>query len=196
MGLTEAVSPVIDNETVMSYIRFGQLLSDESRAYAENKVQTGGFQNRELLLRYLREIPSTSDSVIKASARLMSMCTPNIHLNNILKIRREDLSAQIDAYISRRLGDPELSIARICREFGIFRGTLYSISKGTFGMGITDYIRSKRLHRAIVLILQGGLPIYRIAEETGFSDANYLAKLVKRETGFAPKKLQKNSAPA
>lgn len=193
MGLTEAVSPVIDNETVIGYILFGQLVSQDAKTDIEARLRASNFQNRELLLQYLQEIPPTTDSIIKASARLMSMCASNIHLKTILKIRRAGLPARIDAYISQQLGNPSLSINTICREFGISRGTLYGISKSTFGMGITDYIRSKRLHRAIQLIRMDNLPIYRIAEELGFSDANYMAKLIKKETGSSPKQLQKQN---
>lgn len=108
-------------------------------------------------------------------------------------IRQQSLAAHIDEFLSRHLADQALSIERICREFGISRGTLYTVSKTTFGMGITEYIRSQRIKRAVSLILQGGLPIYRVAEEVGFTDPNYMAKLVKKETGCTPKKLQKQA---
>ena len=79
----------------------------------------------------------------------------------------------------------------ICREFGISRGTLYTISKQVFGKGITEYIRAMRIQRAVELLRQQTWPIYRIADEVGFADPNYLAKVIKAETGKSPREIQK-----
>lgn len=191
MGLTEAVAPVLDNEVVIGYILFGQLLSEGAREKIQENIYQGNYPHKAVLLQALAEMEPTEDSVIKASARLMAMCASYIRLRNILKIRQESLAAHIDEFLSRNLADQSLSIERICREFGISRGTLYTVSKNAFGVGVTEYIRKQRIKRAIRLIRQGGIPIYRVAEEAGFADPNYMAKVIKAETGLTPKKIQK-----
>lgn len=194
MGLTEAVAPVIDNDTVIGYILFGQMLSEGSREQIEDKVHQGNFPQKDTLLKALAEMQTTEDRIVKASARLIAMCASNIRLKNILRLRREGLSVRITDYLATHLPESELSIGTLCHEFGISRGTLYAVSKEAFGIGITEYIRHLRLNRAIALIRQGDLPMWRVAEAAGFTDPNYMARCVRQKTGMTPKKLQQKYA--
>jgi AraC-like DNA-binding protein len=66
----------------------------------------------------------------------------------------------------------------LCRALGASRGTIYTVSKNAFGMGVSDYIRSRRISAAIALLKVGEMPIYKIAETVGITDANYLTKLI------------------
>ena len=120
----------------------------------------------------------------------MTMCAGNIQLKDILKLRRESLADKVEAYLHKHLSDPTLSIQDICREFGISRGTLYTVSKEAFGTGITVHLRCLRIQKAIALVRQGTVPNYRIAEEVGFGDPNYLAKVIKAQTGQTPRKMK------
>ena len=192
MGLTEAVAPIMDNNAVIGYLLFGQILSEDALPQIKEKLKRGDFGEREELMEALDSLEPTEDRIIKASARLMAMCASYITLKDILKIRQESIAAHIDAFVGSNLKDPELSISSLCREFGISRGSLYTISKNEFGMGITEYIRKVRIREALNLLRRTDLPIFRIAEEVGIPDPNYLARLIKQTTGDTPKKLQKS----
>ena len=190
MGLTESATPIIDNDTIIGYILFGQLLSEGSRDDIRAKIVNGKFSDKEKLLSLLEDIPLTEDSVISASARIISMCASYVRLRSVLSREQNNISVAIGKYISENLSDPELSINSICAIFSISRGTLYNISKRAYGMGISEYIRKIRIEKAIELIKNGEEPIYIIAEKVGICDPNYLTKLVKEKTGLTPKKLQ------
>ena len=190
MGLTESATPIIDNDTIVGYILFGQLLSDDSRDEVKNHILNGNFSNKEKLLSQLESIPSTDKKVIDASARLISMCASYVRLRSILSSEQNDISVSIGKYVSDNLSSPELSISSICSVFSISRGTLYNISKRAYGMGISEYIRKIRIKKAVELIKAGEMPIYMISEAVGICDSNYLTKLIKEETGLTPKKLQ------
>ena len=190
MGFTESATPIIDNDTVVGYILFGQLLSEGSRDDIAVRIVNGNFSNKEKLLSLLEDIPLTEDRIISASARLISMCASYVRLRSILSREQNDISMAIGKYISESLSDPKLSIGSICTAFSISRGTLYNISKRAYGMGISEYIRKIRIEKAIELIKNGEEPIYIIAEKVGICDPNYLTKLVKEKTGLTPKKLQ------
>lgn len=191
MGLTEVVCPVKDNGTVVGYILFGQLLSQGEEATVRRNVEDLQSPNKARLLELLKEMPSTEDKVIRACARLMTLCAGNILLKDILRLRRQSLSVQIEGFIRQNLSCRELSIPIICRQFGISRGTLYTVSKKTFGKGVTEYIRQLRVQQAIKLLRRERWPIYRIADEVGFADPNYLAKVIKAQTGLTPKEFKK-----
>ena len=191
MGLTEVVCPVKDNGAVTGYILFGQILSQGQKGSIQKKIETGSYQNKTRLLVLLEEMISTENTVIHACARLMTMCAGNIPLKDILRLRRQSLPARIEVFLRQNLSCRELSIPMLCRQFGISRGTLYTVSKESFGMGVTEYIRQLRVRQAIELLRRERWPLYRIADEVGFSDPNYLAKVIKAETGLTPKKIQK-----
>ena len=57
-------------------------------------------------------------------------------------------------------------------------------------MGISDYIRNRRLEAAEELLRKGTMPIGRAAEEVGLSDANYFTKLIRKRTGMTPGQLR------
>lgn len=189
MGLTEAVVPVMDEETVIGYLRFGQILSPGTRQQIAKTVMNGRFPNEKAILEALDAFPETPPEVVDAAIRLMGVCAEYIRLKDILKQRKRNLALQIDQYITEHMAD--LSAEDLCKEFGLSRSTLYNVSKQAFGTGITEHIRQRRLKRAIVLLGRGSKPVYQVAEEVGIPDANYLAKLIKAETGLTPKKLQK-----
>ena len=191
MGLTEAVAPIMDNNAVIGYLLFGQILSGDALPQVKEAIQKGSIAEKAELLEALEEMEPAEERIIGASARLMSMCTSYIKLRDLLRIRKEGIAVQIDGFIGRNLKNTELSIPMLCREFGISRGSLYTLSKNEFGMGITEYIRKVRIREALNLLRRTDLPVFRIAEEVGIPDPNYLARLIKQTTGMTPKKLQK-----
>lgn len=191
MGLTEAVAPIIDRGSVIGYLLFGQLLQNEAKEKIEEQIKKGSFGNKQLLLKHLAAMEPSEEHIIRASARLMAMCTSYLRLQNILKQQQEDLTAALTTYINEHLSE-DLSSPALCKQFGISRSTLYVLSKNSLGMGIGSYIRNCRIKKAIKLLQSSSLPVYQIAEEVGIQDANYFSKLIKQQTGKSPKKIQKD----
>lgn len=54
------------------------------------------------------------------------------------------------------------------------------------GKPIIDYLLSKRTDEAKKLLLEGVLPLSRVAEEVGFTDYNYFSRTFKKRTGYTP----------
>lgn len=186
MGLTEAAAPILDHGTVIGYLLFGQLLSQNDREKVAEKVR-----GNPRLTALLHAMEPTDEQIIRASARLMAMCTSYVHLQNILKTPAENLALSLADHIETHLKD-DLSPETLMRRFGLSRSTLYNLSKTAFGMGISAYVRTRRLEAGIDLLQQGTLPVWRVAEEVGLSDANYFTKLIRRRTGQTPSALRKS----
>lgn len=55
--------------------------------------------------------------------------------------------------------------------------------KDRTGMTLVQYLNEKRIMRAKVLLMNKNLSLEQIAEETGFSNANYLVRVFKKVTG-------------
>jgi len=77
--------------------------------------------------------------------------------------------------VDRLAAVAELSRAHFVRSFG-----------GAVGTTPSDYVLEKRLERVERLLLATEMPVAEIAEATGFADANYLAKVLRRRRGMAP----------
>jgi AraC family transcriptional regulator len=54
------------------------------------------------------------------------------------------------------------------------------------GVGPQRYVIQRRIERAKRLLCQTGLPLARIAQETGFTDQSHLAQMFRREVGVTP----------
>jgi len=194
MGLTEAAAPILDSGVVIGYLLFGQLLSgnckDQICARIDGMDQVFDKAAFKEKLALLEEI---SDEKLRAAARLMTLCACYIRLNNLLGVQQENLAMHIAQYIQKNLHDSTLSIPSICAQFGISRSTLYTVSKKSFHLGITDYLREMRLKRAEELLRTEDIPLYRVAEMVGIPDADYLSKLLKKAVGKSPRQIRKEN---
>lgn len=189
MGFTEAAAPILDRGVVVGYLLFGQLLEAENRSLVLERIRQEALEGHAVLRTLLEAMPATRTDTILASARLISMCASYIHLQRAVVRSNENLAYTIDSYIRQNCAG-NLTIVQLCKRFGISRGTLYNVSKSAFGHGITEHIRQRRLDIAIELLLQTDLPVFRIAEQCGINDANYLTKLIKARTGLTPVRLR------
>ena len=190
IGLTEVVAPIMDRGVLIGYLLFGQLLSPDAKAFVEERIEALPFENKAYMKELLSAIEITEERIINASARLMAMCTSYVQLQKALRTKGEGLGARLSDYIDEHLSH-SLTVETLSKALAASRGTIYTVSKKTFGMGISDYIRSRRISAAVELLKAGEKPIYKIAEAVGISDANYLTKLIKKATGHTPRQIKK-----
>ena len=188
MGLTEAVIPIFYSGEVIGFILFGQLIDEGAVEEIVGNIKGLKLSDEAELLEAITKMERTSHKIIHASARLMSMCASYAHFVKVLNLNRDSISVNIARFIEDNIKDVDIKM--ITDSYAISQGTLYNISKEAFGMGISDHIREQRLKRAISLIESGNMPIYRIAEEVGIGDANYLTKLIKKATGKTPRQIR------
>ena len=84
-----------------------------------------------------------------------------------------------------------LDTERLCEQLGIGRTKLYEIFKTELGMGISQYILRRRMHRAKKLLRTTDLPIKQIADMVGFADYNYFGRVFKKTYGRSAKSYRK-----
>ena len=197
MGLTEAAAPILEDGRVIGYLLFGQMISGGNHAIICKRIDAAReVQDKEALKNEIAQLDEISDTKLRAAARLMGMCACYVRLHHLLRMQQENLALSIETHIRQSIGDPDLGIASICRQFNISRGKLYLISRQAFDMGVTDYIRCLRLSKAIEYLETTHWPIYQIAETVGIGDGDYLTKLLKKSTGKSPRQIRKDAAAA
>lgn len=93
--------------------------------------------------------------------------------------------ARVLAYVEARIAEPlpvdrlagiaEMSRAHFVRSFG-----------AALGIAPSDYVLEKRLERVERLLLATEMSVAAIAAASGFSDGNYMAKVLRRRRNMAP----------
>lgn len=97
----------------------------------------------------------------------------------------QDFLSRINALVEENMDNSYFSIADITHEFGISRSLLHIKMKSLANASMTDYIRRRRMARAIELLREGH-NVSETAYRTGFSDPNYFTKVFKKEYGKTP----------
>jgi len=189
-GLIEAVSPLKMNDIVIGYIMFGQIIEKSDKKNKKDEITEylseytdGDMSQAENLF---SSLVSKSDTQISAAAKIMESCACYLCVSELVKVDEGELIFHLDNYINNNIAG-DLSVAELCRRFGISKNRLYSISNSIYGMGIANYIRKKKVALA-GKHLAAGCSVADAAEKAGFYDYNYFSKIFKRETGLLPSK--------
>jgi AraC-like DNA-binding protein len=101
---------------------------------------------------------------------------------------------RVGQYIDQNLRDPELAPDKICKMLGMSRSVLYRAFEPL--AGIADYIRTRRLEAAHVLLEDPavGRNISDIASEFGFASDAHFSRAFRQRYGYSPKVARSDNA--
>ena len=193
MNLYEAVAPIKENGITIGYMMIGQMLSETS--FGEVAEQTRvvcdkhGF-DKMAMQEALNSLRRVNDDFIKSCVSIASMCVCYLYYNKIIKSRTDILTYQLASLVEAHLME-KINIEYICQKMYISKSKLYQLSLSTFGMGVTDYIRMRRIEKAKEMLKDSYDNISTVAEKCGFDDANYFTRTFKNVVGMTPGKYRK-----
>jgi YesN/AraC family two-component response regulator len=81
----------------------------------------------------------------------------------------------------------ELSLRILAQNQNISEGYLATVFKRETGKTVSEYIRDRRIDRAVHLLSTTSLQIQTIAMHCGIMDVQYFSKIFKRQIGMTPK---------
>lgn len=191
MSITEAIAPIYYNNINIGYLMFGQILNGDRTKIKDSASYISKTYNLSFSDSMINEIIASDDSYIKSAVSMMTMCANYLYTNNIIRNNPDILAYQIKEYILSHL-DADLSIKSICSLFYISQTKLYKISKNTFNMGVSDYIRLERIKKSKNLLLSTNDSISQIASQVGIYDTNYFIRIFKQIEGITPLQYRKN----
>ncbi len=99
----------------------------------------------------------------------------------------EEFLTRLVSFIEANVSDASLDARIICEEFGMSRTVLYAKVKTLTGQSVHEFIKSIRLKRSLVLLLEGRLNISQVALEVGFNSHSYFDKCFTKQYGVGPK---------
>ena len=187
-GLIDVAAPIKDNNIILGYIMFGQILDSEDKQTAFNMIESKLLHSKLEIDEFKEaffKLSYKSNQQIKAAASIMEACACYLWLSELVSVKIERMLSKMDRYIESHLAEP-FTIQDICETLQISRSKLYVISKQYYGMGISEYIKKKRLEKAKKLLMETELSIGEIAILIGISDYNYFYKVFKKETNISP----------
>ena len=89
-------------------------------------------------------------------------------------------------HIRKNYSDPDLCMAEVARVLRINRITLLRAVLKESGMSPKRYLDTLRLRESLSMLRETDLSIKEIAAHSGFSNSNYFAKVIKKQTGKSP----------
>ena len=89
-------------------------------------------------------------------------------------------------WIQSHLTDPALDLTLLCDTFGVGKRTLTRLFHEKIGMPPGQYIRSRRLTEAQILLMGTDLPVREIARKCGFSCLSSFIRFIRNDLGSSP----------
>ena len=191
-GLIEVTAPIMNNDTIIGYIMFGQVSDSSDKDAFKNYLlelsEKYGYSNE--VYEFVKKVKFKNKKQLIAASKILEACTSYILLKEIIKPSPIELFSKIDQYISSHL-DEDITIPSLCREFNISRTRLYALCNQYVSNGIAAYIKTKRLTKAKEMLQSTDMSVSDISQAVGFSDYNYFLKSFKNYYGVSTKAIRK-----
>ena len=151
--------------------------------------------------------PFYIDAFSSANVLRIEQCVNDIQLSSTGKDLVEGYCQLIQQYALSPYSSPvqdalfliqtdlagDLSLTALAKRLNLNRSYLSSLFCKEVGKTLSAYVLEKRILRAQHLLSSTPLSIQEIAWEVGIPDANYFARLFKRETGMTPKRCREEN---
>lgn len=105
---------------------------------------------------------------------------------NCREARNASVIVQVTRYIQQNYSLKELSIKGLADQVYLTPTYLSYLFKQKTGITIGKYLTDTRMERAKELLRDKKLKLYHVAEQVGYDDPNYFAKIFKKQVGVTP----------
>ncbi len=83
--------------------------------------------------------------------------------------------------------DARFGVDTLAAELGAHRSTLFRQFREAYGLAPSTFISNLRVQYAISLLADSTCSIDEVSARSGFSDANYFARCIRKSTGLSPR---------
>ena len=180
-GLTEVVSPLTENETVLGYAVCGQVTNQPDRKVLEQDVRNrcSGMEQDAIGV-LLESVTYCSETQINAVLQIIIALVSYIVLQKMVFISEKPVGLQIMEYIKAH-GKEDLTVATIGREFAMSRSQLYKVTAEYMPQGIAKFVKQCRMDAIRTEIAQNpDKPLWVVAQEYGFHNYEYFRRIYRK----------------
>jgi len=185
-GLIEMSFPIYFESEVAGYIIFGQLLdgSEGDRNDIRNRC-ADLMDDPDHWNRVIDSLTASDIAFTYAAARMMATCVQSALFENMMKIRRDTIWADIDRYINENLGR-HISLQDIAQNTFVSTSTVSHKTKYITGQSVCKLILMRRLARARDYLAHTDYKISEIAALVGIENYNYFSRVFRKIHGYSP----------
>jgi AraC-like DNA-binding protein len=115
----------------------------------------------------------------------------SLPINKLPKTADVEKLYALREYLHRYYLQPDLSLAGLCREFGLNEFVLKKGFKQLFDTTVFGYIQRLRMEHARLLMLEGGLTVAEAADALGYANPQHFSSAFKKLWGDSPGRLVK-----
>lgn len=193
-GLLEAVAPIYQGKLLLGYLMMGQglLTQPEQDQRIMERICSiyPELGNPEAFAKYIDRLPRFTQEQWETYLRTLNIFAKHIEANDLLFFPKKTLGQLTKEYIRQNYTN-KITLAELSLHLHCSTVTLTEHFRREFGMTIFSYLNNKRLKQAERLLLESELSISEVAEESGFSDANYFFRQFKAQYGISPSAYRK-----
>lgn len=192
-GIAEIVIPLFYENIIIGYMMLGRFVDKDNVYSSIDKVKITCLKyylNEKKMLKNYQALPKFTHKEIEAIINLAQMCINNLYMQQIISFNTNMLSTKIENYINQNLIE-NITVEMLCKKFYVGRKTLYKLFKNNFNDTIKNYINSKRINQAKILLKSKNYSISEIAEKVGFKDYNYFIRIFHKKEGISPLQYKK-----
>jgi len=188
-GLTEVIAPIKEDDIIICYFMFGQIIIDEFKEQSRNAIYDNikkyGFDDNEIL-NAINNIQCVSSAKLKAAVKILDTILSYIFSTKLVTLTKIKFISRLNAYIDAHISE-SIHADDLVSHLNISRTHLYELSKSYIDCGLSDYIIQRKFLHAQDLLINSRIRIIDLAEKVGFTDYNYFSRVFKKKTGLSPR---------
>ena len=186
-GLMEVCAPIVENETVIAYLMYGQILDDTPYEEQWNaaREKSGWHRRPDQLKEHFFGLERIPEARLVACAEIMSACTSYIWLKRVVQSYQQTDAQRLVSFIQQNY-ERNLTLDEIAVELNMSKTKLCIMAKSQLGKTVGQLIAGKRLEAAKTFLQTTDLSISEISTRIGIADYNYFSRLFKLQEGLTP----------
>ncbi|MBQ4110584.1 MAG: PocR ligand-binding domain-containing protein [Clostridia bacterium] len=185
LGLAETIVPIYDNNGILGYVMFGQVLiedtAEKTKKWLKSQFSEADFEG---ITDSIENIPVKSANEFEACVTISQALATYIFTNQWIAPQTSEFIRHMDKFIENNLSQ-NITVDDICNEFHIRRTRFYNIAKECLGCSIASYIRKQRIHHACRMLRETDESISQIAEKVGFLDYGHFSRVFRQLQGIS-----------
>lgn len=187
LGLYTAIAPIFDASKRIGFLQLDGVLRTDAESDAATIERALSYLPDEAE-RIAAKVAATThlhEEALRAIPSLLRATCGYIEAKSLFPLGNISLGLLTKRYIQHNL-QCHLTLADISASLHCSKATLTDTFRREFGTTIVQYINRIRLERACNMLTNTDLPVCTIAEECGYSGAEYFSSLFKKEKGVSP----------
>lgn len=186
-GILESCAPIIENEEVIAYLIYGQILDETSydTQWRDTLEKCNWYSDVDLLKANFFNLERFSNEKLVASEEIMSACTAYIWLRRVVQSYKQTDAQRLVAYIDHNF-EKDITLDTIATSLKMSKTKLCIMAKAVLNSTVGQLIAHKRFEISKIDLQTTDLSISEICAKVGISDYNYFSRWFRIKAGLTP----------